>query len=133
MNWIVFARLMRLVKITSATLDKMIAMCYTIYRKEIGRRNKMTQKNKPRRRQLNIRLTEAQYLSIRLRAEEENKPVSTLVASLIEQEVQTEPTLRELAENQTDMSKKLDELMDYLSAEFKRLNGKLGHLDGKLK
>ena len=26
-----FARLMRLVKITSATLDKMIAMCYTIY------------------------------------------------------------------------------------------------------
>ena len=65
----------------------------------------MTQKNKSRRRQLNIRLTEAQYLSIRLRAEEENKPVSTLVASLIEQEVQTEPTLRELAENQTDMSK----------------------------
>ena len=59
--------------------------------------------------------------------------MSTLVASLIEQEVQTEPTLRELAENQTDMSKKLDELMDYLSAEFKRLNGKLGHLDGKLK
>ena len=67
----------------------------------------MTQKNKSRRRQLNIRLTEAQYLSIRLRAEEENKPVSTLVASLIEQEVQTEPTLRELAENQTDMSKKI--------------------------
>ena len=67
----------------------------------------MTQKkNKPRRRQLNIRLTEAQYLSIRLRAEE-NKLVSTLVASLIEQEVQTEPTLRELAENQTDMSKKI--------------------------
>lgn len=93
----------------------------------------MTQKNKPRRRQLNIRLTEAQYLSIRLRAEEENKPVSTLVASLIEQEVQTEPTLRELAESQTDILEKLDGLMDYLSAEFKRLNGKLGHLDGKLK
>ena len=33
--------------------------------------------------------------------------MSTLVASLIEQEVQTEPTLRELAENQTDMSKKI--------------------------
>ena len=59
--------------------------------------------------------------------------MSTLVASLIEQEVQTEPTPVSWLKIKLICRKKLDELMDYLSAEFKRLNGKLGHLDGKLK
>ena len=70
MSWMVSAKAYEFGQNNVATLDKMITMCYTIYRKEIGRRTKMTQKNKPRRRQLNVRLTEAQYLSIRLRAEE---------------------------------------------------------------